>query len=170
MGTGRPSGTWTPRSITVDANGSLGGCQLSSATFHPKKTIWPTEDGDVGLGLDGRLAGRFGGDAAGVAALVGRLGVEQRQRPVPQIVERVRHAGLLDGHVVLEPARLDVVQRPASPAGPVTNQRKNSVKTQSGSKKVQRQQLQLSNRRDSAKNKLRNSVTLSQPWYNQVKG
>lgn len=69
-----------------------------------------TEHGDVGGRRDGRRTERFGRDLAAVAAGMAGIGVEQGQRPVPQVVKSVSYSRRLDGRIVLEPQRLQVVQ------------------------------------------------------------
>lgn len=67
---------------------------------------------DAGRGRDGLGAARAQPHGARVHARVRHVGLEQRQRPVPGVVEAVQHAAVLHGDAVLEPQRLELVQRP----------------------------------------------------------
>ena len=71
-----------------------------------------TLNGDVRRSRDGLRARSFSRNPASVAASVSGIGVEQRQGPVPQVIESVTDAGTLDGQIILEPQCLQMVQRP----------------------------------------------------------
>ena len=68
-----------------------------------------TNDANFGGFSEHRAAGAHA-HGTRVRALVDKVHAEQRQRPIPQVVEGVGHAGLLDQLAILQPDHLQLVE------------------------------------------------------------